>query len=286
MEHIRQALDRAKQTAAGEKPREMPAFVPQAPSVPSVQVSLTTEEEATPYASQLWTKEIALKSAHLNSNRLVSHDISDVRSRPFDMLRTQVLQTMDKASWRILGVTSPAPGCGKSVIASNLAISMARQPGRQVLLVDLDLQKPQVANYLGLQSDHSLLDVLSGRTSLSSTIIRADIQNKHFLVLPCLKSTPHSSEWMASPAMSAMFQQIRQNYKDYTVILDLPPILTSDDVIAILPQMDCAIFVASVGRTTLAEIKDCNRHLDSTPVVQIVVNKASDESVSHYTYGY
>lgn len=198
------------------------------------------------------------------------------------MLRTQVLQSMDKESWQILGVTSPAPACGKSVIASNLAMSMARQPGRSVLLVDMDLQKPQIANYFGLQCDHGVEDVLEGRASLSSSIVRASILNKHLLILPCHKPTMHSSEWMASPAMTAVFQEIRRDYKDYTVILDLPPILTSDDVIAILPQIDCALFVAAVGRSTLAEIRDCNKHLESTPVVQVVVNKAPDTATSYY----
>jgi Mrp family chromosome partitioning ATPase len=87
---------------------------------------------------------------------------------------------------------------------------------------------------------------------------------------------------MASPTMTAIFQEIRRDYKNYTVILDLPPILTSDDVIAILPQIDCALFVAAVGQSTLAEIKDCNKHLDSTPVVQVIVNKSQDSATSYY----
>ena len=72
------------------------------------------------------------------------------------MLRTQILQSMDMKAWQFLGITSATEGCGKSVVAVNLALSIARQPERSVLLVDLDLQKPQVANYLGLKCEAAL----------------------------------------------------------------------------------------------------------------------------------
>ena len=70
--------------------------------------------------------------------------------RYYDMLRTQVLQEMDKKSWQFLAVTSPTAACGKTVTACNLAMSIARLPERSVLLVDLDLRKPMVAEYLGV----------------------------------------------------------------------------------------------------------------------------------------
>lgn len=77
--------------------------------------------------------EIALSGTHLHDNRIVSHVITDPRSRSFDMLRTQILQSMDLKDWRILAITSPTAGCGKTVTALNLAISIARQPQRSIL---------------------------------------------------------------------------------------------------------------------------------------------------------
>ena len=110
-------------------------------------------------------KEIPLDARHLEAQRIIAHDVRDPRSRAFDMLRTQILQSMDLKSWQFLGITSPTEGCGKSVVAINLALSIARQPERQVLLVDLDLQKPQVANYLGLKCDRGVLNVLAGHVT-------------------------------------------------------------------------------------------------------------------------
>jgi protein-tyrosine kinase len=191
MERIRQAVERAKVSgAAVTPPQEQAGFAAQQAAI--------RPTASTPGLAQSWGTEVALNGAHLESNRIISHDIADPRSRSFDMLRTQVLQSMDLNSWQVLGVTSPTAGCGKTVVATNLALSIARQPERSVLLVDMDLQKPQVASHLGLKCNTGLLSVLEGRTKLSSTIIQASISSQKFLVLPSESSTLRSSEWMAS----------------------------------------------------------------------------------------
>src|SRR5262249_35725436 len=118
--------------------------------------------------------------------------------RYYDMLRTQVLQEMDKKSWQFLAVTSPTAGCGKTVTACNLAMSIARLPERQVLLVDLDLRRPMVANYLGLRNSTGIVDVLEGQQSLSSSVVQCHIGPSSLFVLPGTASTSGSSEWMAS----------------------------------------------------------------------------------------
>src|SRR5258706_14150327 len=79
-------------------------------------------------------KNLPLKAAHLESMRIVSHNKDDLRAPSFEMLRTQVLQSMDANGWQFLAVTSPTAGCGKTVTACNLALSMARLPERSVLL--------------------------------------------------------------------------------------------------------------------------------------------------------
>src|SRR5215472_6446692 len=155
MENIRQAVERARavhgdEQRIGPKPTETSA----ARSVPTAQHAA-----------------IALKKSHLLAKRVVSHDGTDARARPYDMLRTQVLRSMDLKGSKILAVTSPTPGCGKTLTAINLALSIARQPERSVLLVDLDLQKPQVANYLGLSPESGLLGVLEGRETLAGAAV-------------------------------------------------------------------------------------------------------------------
>jgi len=278
MEHIRQAIERAKGAQAA-------APQPHGPMASPLQQTLGTQIPVGAGIAQ--SRSVVLNPAHLESRRIVSHDIVDARSKSFDMLRTQVLQSMDLKSWQLLAVTSPTAACGKTTISVNLALSIARQPHRSVLLVDLDLQRPEVANTLGLKCDRGLVTVLEGKASLHDVLIQAHVGQENFLVLPCANSTLKSSAWMASQAMAALLQQIKRDFRAWTVILDLPPILTSDDVISILPQVDSVLFVAAAGASTLAEIKECNRHLQSSSIVRVVLNKAADTTTKYYSrYAY
>ncbi len=92
---------------------------------------------------------------------------------------------------------------------------------------------------------------------------------------------------MASQALASLLQQIKREFRAWTVIVDLPPVLMSDDVISILPQIDCMLFVAAAGTSTLTEIKECNKHLQSASIVRVVLNKAADTTSKYYArYGY
>jgi protein-tyrosine kinase len=185
---------------------------------------------------------------------------------------------MEQHEWKTLGVTSPTAGCGKTLTAINLAFSMARQENRSTMLVDLDLRKPQVTNYLGLKG-HSLLDVLDNRTSLrdATTWIRTEDQQLGVLGTTSSKG---SSERMASSSMRALLNDLKSVH--HSLILDLPPILPTDDVISLLPQVDCILLVAAVGQSKASEIEESVRQLESTPLVRLVLNKATEEPASYY----
>lgn len=277
MEKIRQAIERAK--ASGPAPSQAPDFSDPSMLPPQVRPGLIAPSVPRQYAS----KEVALNGGHLESKRIIAHDVTDPRSKSFDMLRTQVLQTMEIKAWQTIGVTSPTPGCGKTVVSTNLALSIARQQSRPVLLVDLDLQKPQIANYLGLNCKHGILSLLEGRTDLPGAIVEACIKNQRISVLPCEASTLGSSEWMASKSMDALMQQIKRDFNDCIVIFDLPPVLTGDDVITILPRIDCVLFVAAIGMTTMSDIKESNKHLELASIVRVVLNKSSEMPATYYS---
>jgi protein-tyrosine kinase len=276
MEQIRQAVERAKANAADATPEQqmrgdlLSARLPLAANVSSL-------------ASAPRINEADLSSVDLEASRIIAHNAADPRSKSFDMLRTQVLQAMDQRNWQFLAITSPTPGCGKTVVAANLALSIARQPERSAFLVDLDLQRPSVASTLGLKCRQGVLGVLEGRATLADAIAQARINTHQLLLLPTEAPRLGSAELIASRAMSAMLQGIKRDFKFHTVILDLPPMLASDDVIALLPQVDCVVLVAAVGTSTVSEIKECNKHLQSAEVVRLVLNKAS-EQISQYYY--
>lgn len=229
-------------------------------------------------------REFKLSGAHLESTRVVAYDPLHEHGRYYDMLRTQVLQVMDQNGWQILAVTSPTAGCGKSVTACNLAMSIARLPERSVLLVDMDLQKPKVAQYLGMNFKGGLLSVLQGRTTYLSRIIEVSIQQNRMLVLPGEVCKSGSAEWMASQSMTTLLQTMKRDFRSHVIVIDLPPLLIGDDVISVLPQIESVLLVASVGATTLSDLKECKKHLKSTPIVRVLVNKTTEKAEAYYGY--
>ena len=276
MERIREAVERVR---SGNRPHERRCV--DAPVKSPQQIELKAPRVAAQIPE---INEIEASPARLHANRVVAFNGTDQRSRPYDMLRTQVLQSMAVAGWKILGMTSPTPGCGKTLTAVNLALSIARQSEQSVVLIDLDLQKPQVAAALGLSfSGAGVLDIVEGRAQLTQIAQSVRAGRQKITVYPTTPTTG-SSELMASREMREFLQNVRKMYSSSTVIVDLPPILTSDDVIAILPHIDCVLLVTAVGQSRVAEIEECSRHLKSSPIVRVVVNKDTSPSANYSYY--
>ncbi len=275
MEEIREAIERAKASGvvAGRDRQTQVRVRPESAQIPAV--GLHTREDRFDGAFEL-------NAAHLQSKRIIAHNFMDPRSVAFDMLRTQVLQSMDSKEWRVIGITSPSPGCGKTVTAVNLALSIARLPERSVFLIDLDFRKPQVANTLGLSPRYGVISVLDGRSALNDAITHSRIGDFQLMVLPVESRVRSPSDRMASSAMSGMLTQIQADYRSQIIILDLPPILSSDDVLAVLPRLDCVLLVTAVGTTTVTEIKESGNHLHSTELVKVVLNKAPRSNSAYY----
>jgi len=272
MEDIRQAIERAK---GQPKPQS---------GIRVGQSQLHAKHFEKAAEGNRRVQEIELDFAHLQSQRIVAYDGKDLRSRPYDVLRTEVSRTMDLKGWKTLAVTSPTPGCGKTLTAINLALSLARQPERQVFLTDLDLRKPQVAAYLGLKCRDGLLGVVEERLDLGSAIIHARAGGSRLDVLPTA-ATSDSSDLVASTSMRTLLQDVTGHGQSRIAILDLPPLLMGHDAISILPQVDCVLLVAAVGVSTIEEIEECNKYLQATEVVRFVLNKVSEPTpTTRYSY--
>jgi protein-tyrosine kinase len=233
-------------------------------------------------SSQL-APDVQLDPKHLQSKRIVAYDGNDVRSRPFDMLRTEILHSMDLKGWTTLAVTSPTPSCGKTFTAVNLALSMARQPERQVLLADLDLRKPKISDCLGLKCrEGGVVGIVEGRIELHAAIVNATVGGSRLEVLPTVPAS-NSSDMVGSSGLTTLIERIAGHSQSRIVILDLPPLLTGHDVISTLPHVDCLLLVAAVGTTKVSEIRECNKYLEGTELVRFVLNKVSQ---SHAPYVY
>jgi protein-tyrosine kinase len=271
MENIRQAVERAKGLS-----EQKSGIVYEAPQ--QLRHGFGSAHE-----SKERSQEVELDFAYLQSQRIVAYDGKDPRSRSFDMLRTEILRSMDLKGWKTLAVTSPTPSCGKTLIAINLALSMGRQPEREVFLADLDLRKPQVAGCLGLKCAEGVLGVIEGRIEADGAIVHARAGSSRLEVLPTAPAA-NSSDLVGSTAMKTLLQDITGPGQSRIVIFDLPPLLTGHDVISILPQVDCVLLVAAIGTSKVSEIEECNKYLQATDVVRFVLNKVPESTTTRYSY--
>jgi len=227
------------------------------------------------------TKVVELDMEHLASHRIFAHLKNNPMTAYIDMLRTQVLQKMDEHGWRTLGVTSPTPGSGKSLIAINLAISIARHTQKTALLVDLDLRRPKVAEYLGLDCRvDSLVSALKGKVDISEAMVNPSI--RHLVVLPTSRPVANPAEALASKRVANLISDLRERYESRIVIFDLAPLVNTDDALSVVPKMDAVLMVVGNGMSTKREIEESMRHLQSTSLLGVVLNKAETDITPAY----
>ena len=286
MEHIRQAIERAKadrrKSAAGS-----------GSAASRGRDGVSGEGKTEPGHAQTSEAADAIGARHgfrtnrrlLHENRIVAQEAADPRSIHYDMLRTQVLKMMADNSLKSLAVTSPKVGCGKTITTINLALSLARQSEGLILLVDLDLRRPMVARNFGIQPANGIEDVAAGRCRLSDALLVPDLCNKRLVLLPSPKPGSNPTELLVSSSMKRVIAELKDDPRYQLIMFDLPPMLSSDDFLAFMPQADCALLVAAVGQSTVHEISECERLMPEGTFLGCVLNKASEAEAGYGSYG-
>ncbi|MCD6661766.1 MAG: CpsD/CapB family tyrosine-protein kinase [Comamonas sp.] len=287
MERIKQALEKARAQSAGnpaltQHSHEPPAYTPVSAATPAPRLEAPAEGPIE--VSYTRTEVVRLDKDHLERNRIVAFEKTSPDNWAYDVLRTQVLQKMSEKGWRTLAITSPTVGSGKTVTAINLAISVAHHTQRTAMLVDFDLRRPRVGEYLGMRKTPSLSDVLAGRAEVAQAMINPDLPR--LVVVPTNDPVPRAAEVLSSARVRSLIADLRERYDDRLVIFDLPPVMAGDDVMAVLPSMDAVLLVVGNGDSTKQEIEESLRHIPADRFLGVVLNKADAEVRRGYGYGY
>jgi protein-tyrosine kinase len=182
-------------------------------------------------------------------------------------------------------ITSSLPGEGKSFCAINLAISMALEMDRTVLLIDADVAKPRVPEYLGIHADLGLLDVLQDNNlKLSDVMIKTDIAK--LTILPAGRTYKRATELLASDAMTRLVEDIGNRYPDRIILFDSPPLLATSEASVLATHMGQIVMVVEAERTSQEAVREALSHIQSCEVVNMLLNKATPTPGADYYYGY
>jgi protein-tyrosine kinase len=188
----------------------------------------------------------------------------------------------------LIAVTSARPGEGKTFTACNLAMSIATERNRTVLLVDADVLRPSVTKMLGFDAEYGLVDFLiDDQLDLADVLVNTNIPS--LTVLPAGSAHHLSTELLASDNMRRLTAELSQRYPDRIVIFDSPPLLATTEASVLVSLMGQVIMVVEAGRTPQSQVREALSMLAPDQIVGLVLNKNRDVFTPNYYgrgYGY
>lgn len=184
----------------------------------------------------------------------------------------------------LIMITSALPGEGKTFSALNLALSIASEMDRTVLLVDADVQRPAILDRLGLPRSKGLLDLLTDpEVKVQDVLLRTNIEK--LSILPAGSPQSHATELIASEAMARLIDELAGRYADRVLIFDAPPLLPSTESRVLATHMGQVVMVVAADRTPQASAVSALATIESCPVVMTLLNKVKYLGAGSY-YGY
>ena len=195
------------------------------------------------------------------------------------ILRTQILSKLEEIGKNSLLVTSANPGEGKTFTSINLAISIAQELSRTVLLVDADLRPPTdehhnlSSDFLGVNVGQGLSDYLLRQAEIQDLMFNPGIDK--LTILSAGKPLPNSAEHLGSSRMEALAEELKNRYSgDRIVIVDSPSLLTCSDSMVLSRYVAGILLVVEAEKTSKDDLKRAMELLKDKPVLGTLLNKA------------
>jgi protein-tyrosine kinase len=225
-----------------------------------------------------WNSPVYCESCNLHldpdqlaRNRCVSMIPDIPESEYYKVLRTNILQRTKERHWNTIMITSAQPGEGKTLTAINLAAAFAKEFNQTVLLVDCDLRRQKIHQYLDFSAEKGIGNYLTNSCQLKDLIVWPNIEK--LTVISGGKTISNSTELLGSPKMKSLVNEIKHRYDDRYVIFDVPPILSGADAIAFAPLVDCIVMVVEEGRTSVKDVKKALETIPDDKFLGFVLNR-------------
>ena len=224
---------------------------------------------------------------HNNTGNVIIDHASNTDSNAelFRLLRTKLQFTLDYPSQKVMMVTSTEPGEGKSYVSLNLAISLSLT-GKKVMLIGLDLRKPQLKKHLNLDGEEGMSSILSGHVSDYRSIIQHVAAYPTLDVIPGGVIPPNPNELLMSKRLDDMVEKLRNEY-DY-IVIDTAPVGAVSDSFLIDRVVDIAIYICRMDYSDKRNIEFLN-HVKADKTLKrpyLVINDVNMQSKYYYHRGY
>jgi capsular exopolysaccharide synthesis family protein len=203
-----------------------------------------------------------------------------IAAEQYRSLRARVTRAERGRAVRAIIVTSPNKGDGKSLTASNLALTMAQELQQRVLIVDGDLRRPSVHRLFGIADTPGLADVLLGDVALDDALVT--LADQRLALLPAGRIPSNPAELLGSAAMRRVLDTLRTRFD--RILIDMPPVAPLADVSVASSLADGVLMIVRAGVTPKPAIERALSGLDTSKVLGLVLNDAG-KSAAGYGYG-
>ena len=204
---------------------------------------------------------------------VVARDPGSVAAEQYRLLRTRLEGRENAGRNRLVVVTSPRIGEGKTTTSANLALTMSQEFQHKVLLLEADLRRPALGALFGLPPGPGLVDVLTGTATLEEAVVM--VPGQQLFLLPAGSESARSTELLASKAMQRVVDALRARFD--RIVVDTPPVSLSDThVLARLA--DGLLVVVRSGVTPRPAVERALAGLDRQRLIGIVINEVEDKA--------
>ncbi|MCK4603498.1 MAG: polysaccharide biosynthesis tyrosine autokinase [Deltaproteobacteria bacterium] len=201
---------------------------------------------------------------------VVFHEPGSPAAEHFKVLRSQILYPKDGKDRRVILVTSAMERAGKTMVACNLAVSIAQSVDPYALLIDADIRKSSVHRMLGLEPAEGLSEYLQTDEPLSKYLIRTPMMK--LTVFPAGHSVRNPAELLTSAKMRHLFEEARERYPDRFIIVDSSPVNLAAETLSLSQNVDAVVFVVRYGYSNQDLIEDAIAKVGGDKMLGIVFN--------------
>lgn len=200
----------------------------------------------------------------------------------FKILRTNIFFPVAGTPPRSILVTSSGPGEGKSFASANLAVSIALNINKHVLLIDGDLRKPDLHRKFGFGELPGLTDYLTRGVPLPSLLVRTRVDR--LSLLPAGTPPHNPSELVSSEQMANLLKEVTSRYQDRIIVIDSPPPTIAAETGVLARQVDGVLLVVSYNKTRIEDAADLIDMMGEEKVLGSLVNFIDPKATRSYGY--
>lgn len=280
----------AQQTPAPASPVETAPAVPPVTETPSAPVTPATSSTSKTVPSTPEVKTLTLDLESLdergfvsvsNARKLINEEYREIKRKLLKNAFGALSKTLNNSN--IIMVSSARPSEGKTFTAINLALSIASEQDKTVLLVDADVLKPNVTRTLRVDHQDGLMEyLLDEDKDIADVLYRTNVDKLR--IIPAGQTHHLSTELLASERMAYTIDEFSNRYPDRIVIIDTPPLVGINESAVLASFAGQAVIVTEEGRTKLNDINSIVDRLNPDMAVGFVVNKAVNESAENGNY--